>query len=52
MEKTTRVKARVKAHALRELMENKDRLLIMGTVWQILTPSRSHRHLPDRHVHE
>ena len=30
MEKTTRVKARVKAHALRELMENKDRLLIMG----------------------
>ena len=30
MEKTTRVKARVKAHALRDLMENKDRLLIMG----------------------
>lgn len=30
MEKATRVKARVKAHALRELMENKDRLLIMG----------------------
>lgn len=30
VEKTTRVKARVKAHALRELMENKDRLLIMG----------------------
>ncbi len=30
MEKNTRVKARVKAHALRELMENKDRLLIMG----------------------
>ncbi len=30
MEKTTRVKARVKAHALRELVENKDRLLIMG----------------------
>ena len=30
MEKTTRVKARVKAHAPRELMENKDRLLIMG----------------------
>ena len=29
-EKTTRVKARVKAHALRELMENKDRLMIMG----------------------
>ena len=28
-EKTTRVKARVKAHALRELMETKDRLLIM-----------------------
>lgn len=30
MEKSTRVKARVKAHALRELMETKDRLLIMG----------------------
>lgn len=30
MEKSTRVKARVKAHALRELMEPKDRLLIMG----------------------
>ena len=30
VEKTTRVKARVKAHALRELMTNKDRLLIMG----------------------
>lgn len=30
MEKTTRVKARVKAHALRELMETKDRILIMG----------------------
>lgn len=30
MEKTTRVKARVKAHALRELIESKDRLLIMG----------------------
>lgn len=30
LEKTTRVKARVKAHALRELMESKDRLLIMG----------------------
>ena len=30
MEKTTRVKARVKAHALRELMETKDRLLVMG----------------------
>lgn len=29
-EKNTRVKARVKAHALRELMETKDRLLIMG----------------------
>ena len=29
-EKTTRVKARVKALAMRELMENKDRLLIMG----------------------
>ena len=29
-EKTTRVKARVKAHAFRELLENKDRLLIMG----------------------
>lgn len=30
LEKATRVKARVKAHALRELMETKDRLLIMG----------------------
>lgn len=30
MEKSTRVKARVKAHALRELLESKDRLLIMG----------------------
>lgn len=30
IEKTTRVKARVKAHALRELLETKDRLLIMG----------------------
>lgn len=30
VEKTTRVKARVKANALRELMETKDRLLIMG----------------------
>lgn len=30
VEKTTRVKARVKAHALRELMETKDRLFIMG----------------------
>ncbi len=29
-EKSTRVKARVKAHALRELMETKDHLLIMG----------------------
>lgn len=29
-EKTTRVKARVKAHALRELLESKDRVLIMG----------------------
>ncbi len=30
LEKTTRVKARVKAHALRELLETKDHLLIMG----------------------
>lgn len=30
LEKATRVKARVKAHALRELMDTKDRLLIMG----------------------
>ena len=29
-EKTTRVKARVKAHALRELIETKDSLMIMG----------------------
>lgn len=30
LEKATRVKARVKAHAMRELMETKDRILIMG----------------------
>ncbi len=30
LEKATRVKARVKAHALRELMATKDRVLIMG----------------------
>ncbi len=30
MEKNTRVKARVKAHALRELIENSDKVLIMG----------------------
>ena len=30
LEKATRVKARVKAHALRELMETKDKLIIMG----------------------
>lgn len=30
IEKSTRVKARVKAHALRELMMNKDRVIIMG----------------------
>lgn len=30
LEKATRVKARVKAHALRELVETKERLLIMG----------------------
>ena len=30
LEKTTRVKARVKAHAMRELLDSKDRLLIMG----------------------
>ena len=30
LKKATRVKARVKAHALRELVETKDRLLIMG----------------------
>lgn len=30
LEKATRVKARVKAYALRELIETKDRLLIMG----------------------
>ena len=29
-EKSTGVKARVKAHAMRELMETKDRILIMG----------------------
>jgi len=30
MEKSTRVKARVKAHALRELIESKDKVIIMG----------------------
>ncbi len=30
MEKNTRVKARVKAHALRELIENSEKVLIMG----------------------
>lgn len=30
VEKSTRVKARVKAHALRELIESKDKVLIMG----------------------
>ncbi len=30
VEKNTRVKARVKAHALRELIENKDKVLVMG----------------------
>lgn len=30
VEKSTRVKARVKAHALRELIENKDRVIVMG----------------------
>lgn len=30
VEKNTRVKARVKAHALREIIESRDRLLIMG----------------------
>lgn len=30
VEKNTRVKARVKAHALRELLENKDDVIIMG----------------------
>jgi len=30
MEKNTRVKARVKAHAFRELVENKDKIVIMG----------------------
>ncbi|MCR5024644.1 MAG: DHH family phosphoesterase [Lachnospiraceae bacterium] len=30
VEKTTRVKARVKAHALREIIESKDRVLVMG----------------------
>ena len=30
LEKNTRVKARVKAHALRELVENKERVVVMG----------------------
>ena len=30
MEKTTRVKARVKAHALKEFMSSKDKIVVMG----------------------
>lgn len=30
VEKTTRVKARVKAHALREILETKDKVIVMG----------------------
>ena len=30
VEKNTRVKSRVKAHALREILENKDRIMVMG----------------------
>jgi len=30
VEKTTRVKARVKAHALREIIEHRDRVIVMG----------------------
>ena len=30
MEKTTRVKARVKAHALREVIESREHVIIMG----------------------
>ena len=30
MEKTTRVKARVKAHALREFIESRDKVMVMG----------------------
>ena len=48
MEKTTRVKARVKAHALRELMETKDRLLVMGHKrGDIDSLGASVRYLPD-----
>ena len=39
MEKTTRVKARVKAHALRELMENQGPSSDHGTqIWRTLMP--------------
>ena len=30
MEKSTRVKARVKAHALREFMDSKEKVVVMG----------------------
>ena len=53
LEKTTRVKARVKAHALRELLETKDRLLIMGHTGSLLPlerrPISSSTRLPPRY---
>ena len=49
LEKTTRVKARVKAHALRELLETKDRLLIMGhKIGDIDSFGAASRRVPDR----
>ena len=58
IEKTTRVKARVKAHALRELLEGKDHVIIMGHkimdidcfgsaigVWRIAQTMRKKAHI-------
>ena len=53
LEKTTRVKARVKAHALRELLETKDRLLIMGhKIGDIDSFGAASGYLPDCGGHE
>ena len=38
MEKTTRVKARVKAQALKEFMSTKDRVVVMDTRSQMWMP--------------
>ena len=58
VEKQTRVKARVKAHAFRELLENKDKVIIMGHkildmdafgaaigVWRIATTLNKKAHI-------